>query len=115
VALSSLRIGLPPFHYLTALAGGSDIRCASYETFGTPELATSVLSALDGRLACLMANHGLVALGKTMGDALGLAIEVEELCRQFLVARSVGDPILLTPTQMSEVRAKFDTYQRKSP
>lgn len=115
VALSSLRLDIPPFHYLTALAGGSDIRCASYETFGTQELASSVLSALDGRLACLMANHGLVAVGKTMGDALGLAVEVEELCRQFLIARSVGDPILLTSTQMSEVSVRFGTYRRTSP
>ena len=111
VAFSSLRLPIPPFHYLVALAGGNDIRCAEYQTFGTRELASNVLTALEGREACLMANHGLVAVGSTLEIALNLAIEVEELCKQFLIARSCGVPELLNPQQMSEVSAKLSSYR----
>lgn len=111
VAMSSLRLPIPPFHYLVALAGGNDVRCADYQTFGTRELALNVLAALEGREACLMSNHGLVAVGSTLEKALNLAIEVEELCRQFLIARSCGEPELLNPEQMSEVSAKLCAYR----
>jgi L-fuculose-phosphate aldolase len=74
VALACLRRDIPPFHYMVAMAGGMDIRCARYATFGTQELSDAVIHALDGRRACLMANHGLVAWGRSLSGALALAL-----------------------------------------
>src|SRR3954469_579791 len=68
-AVSCARQGLPPFHYMIALGGGGDIRCSGYATFGTQELAASCLAALDGRKAALLANHGAIAIGKTLAGA----------------------------------------------
>ena len=77
---------IPPFHYMTAVAGGRDIRCAPYATFGTQELSDGVVQALEGRLACLMAQHGQVAVGPSLDKALALAVEVETLARIYLQA-----------------------------
>jgi L-fuculose-phosphate aldolase len=110
VALACLRLGLPPFHYMVAMAGGDDIRCAAYATFGTQALSDAVLAALAGRRACLMANHGLLAWGRNLNAALALALEVEALCGQYLRARQVGEPVLLTATEMAEVLEKFKDY-----
>ena len=76
-ALACLRRGIPAFHYMIAVAGGSDIRCAPYATFGTQALSDGALQALDGRTACLLANHGMVCLGSDLAAALALAVEVE--------------------------------------
>lgn len=110
VALACLRRGLPAFHYMVALAGGADIRCADYATFGTQALSDAVLRALDGRRACLMANHGLVAWGNSLNAALALAQEVEALCGQYLRAAAVAEPVLLTPQEMAEALDKFKDY-----
>ena len=110
VALACLRRDLPPFHYMVALAGGMDIRCAPYATFGTQALSDAVLAALQGRRACLMANHGLLAWGRSLAGALALALEVEALCGQYLRACQVGEPVLLTPGEMAEVLEKFKDY-----
>lgn len=110
VALACLRRDIPPFHYMVAMAGGTDIRCAPYATFGTQALSDAVIAALEGRRACLMANHGLVAWGKSLDSALALAMEVEALCGQYLRCLQVGAPVLLTVEEMAEVLEKFKGY-----
>ena len=100
---------IPPFHYMTAVAGGHDIRCAPYATFGTQELSYGVVQALEGRLACLMAQHGQVAVGPTLDKALALAVEVETLARIYLQALALGEPPLLSGEQMEQVRHQFRT------
>jgi L-fuculose-phosphate aldolase len=110
VALACLRRDIPAFHYMVAMAGGTDIRCAAYATFGTQALSDAVVAALQGRRACLMANHGLVAWGTTPDRALALAVEVEALCGQYLRCLQVGEPVLLTDAEMAEVLAQFKGY-----
>ena len=100
---------IPPFHYMTAVAGGHDIRCAPYATFGTQELSDGVVQALEGRLACLMAQHGQVAVGPTLDKALALAVEVETLARIYLQALALGEPPLRSGEQMEQVRHQFRT------
>lgn len=113
VSLSCLRRGIPSFHYMVAAAGGKDIRCASYATFGTQTLSDSVLAALQDRRACLMANHGLVVVGATLDDALSLAVEVEELCAQYWRAKLMGEPVLLDDVEMDEVLERFKHYGQR--
>ena len=113
VALACLRRDIPAFHYMVAMAGGTDIRCAPYATFGTQALSDAVIAALEGRRACLMANHGLVAWGRSLEGALALAIEVEALCGQYLRCLQVGEPVLLTDTEMAEVLERFKDYGAK--
>jgi L-fuculose-phosphate aldolase len=109
-AVACLRRDLPPFHYMVAAAGGRDIRCATYATFGTEELARSAVRALEGRRACLLANHGQVAIGRTVGAALELAHEVETLADAYLACLAVGEPALLDDEEMARVVAKFAGY-----
>ena len=109
-ALACLRRGIPAFHYMVAVAGGCDIRCAPYATFGTRELSQHAVSALDGRRACLMANHGLVCLAGSLDAALGLAIEIETLARSYLQCLAVGEPVLLDEEEMARVLEKFQSY-----
>ncbi|NBC17011.1 MAG: class II aldolase [Bacteroidetes bacterium] len=109
-ALACLREDLPAFHYMVAVAGGASIRCAPYATYGTPELAAHAVAALDGRTACLLANHGVVTLGATPDAALALAREVETLARQYLLARQVGAPVILDDDEMNRVLERFASY-----
>jgi L-fuculose-phosphate aldolase len=110
-ALACLGEGIPAFHYMVAVAGGDRIPCADYATFGTPELSDNVLRALDGGLnACLMANHGQVATGKTLAEAYALAWEVENLARQYMLARTVGTTRNLPADEMARVLEKFRHY-----
>lgn len=111
-ALACLRRGIPSFHYMVAVAGGHDIRCADYATFGTPALADRALAALDGRRACLLANHGIVACGGTPGEALDLAVEIETLATQYHHALTIGEPVLLDGEEMDRVVEAFRTYGR---
>jgi L-fuculose-phosphate aldolase len=110
-ALACLRRGIPAFHYMVAVAGGSDIRCSAYATFGTEALATEAVAALEGRQACLLANHGIVACGITLEDALALAVEVEALAAQYWHALQVGEPVLLTEEEMRRVREQSRDYR----
>lgn len=110
VSLACLRRGLPAFNYMVAVAGGKDIRCADYATFGTQALSDHVLVALRDRQACLMANHGLVALGNDVERAVALAVEVESLCEQFWRASLLGEPVLLSDAEMDEVLIRFTSY-----
>jgi L-fuculose-phosphate aldolase len=108
--LACLREGIPAFHYMVAVAGGADIRCGRYATFGTQELSVAALEALEGRRACLLANHGLIALGDTPERALSLAVEVEALAHMYLLARQTGSPVLLDAAEMARVLELFRTY-----
>jgi L-fuculose-phosphate aldolase len=109
--LACLRMEIPAFHYMVALAGGESIRCAPYARFGTAALADQALAALDGRRACLLANHGMVALGPTPGDALALAVEVETLAEQYWRILQVGQPALLSADEMADALAAFRDYR----
>jgi L-fuculose-phosphate aldolase len=109
-ALACLHRPLPAFHYMVAAAGGRDIRCAPYATFGTQALSDHVLAALEGRRACLMANHGLLCLGTDLRSAVALAVEVETLARTYMQCLSVGEPVVLDDAEMDRVLEKFKDY-----
>jgi L-fuculose-phosphate aldolase len=111
-ALACMRRSIPSFHYMVAVAGGTDIRCAAYATFGTSELATAVVTALEGRTACLLANHGTITLGDTPAHALALAVEVEALAQMYCLALAAGEPVLLSDTEMAAVMEAFRDYGR---
>ena len=109
-AVSILRRDIPAIHYAIAAAGGHDIRCAPYETFGTAELAARVVDALKGRRACLMAHHGVITAGATLAKAMALAVTVEELAQQYLLVLPLGEPPILPQEEMARVLEKFRTY-----
>lgn len=106
-ALACLGRSIPSFHYMVAVAGGIDIRCTPYALFGSQDLSDLVLEALEGRKACLMANHGMIACDTSLERALALAIEVEALAGIYLAALQVGMPNILSADDMAEVLAKF--------
>ena len=111
-ALACAGLGIPPFHYMIALAGG-DVRCAPYATFGTAELAEHAVRGLDGRRATLLANHGAIAVGPTLSVARAVAVEVENLAGQWLTLRAAGlEPWLLEPDELARVVEKFAGYGR---
>lgn len=108
--LACLHRGIPSFHYMVAKAGGADIRCAPYATFGTEELSRHAVEALEGRKACLLANHGMLAVGRDLADVFKLAVEVETLAAMYWRALQVGEPVLLDAAEMAKVVEKFKTY-----
>lgn len=110
--LACLHREIPAFHYMVAVAGGDTIRCAPYATFGTQALSDHALQALAGRKACLLANHGLIALGTTVENALDLAVEVETLAAQYWRVLQAGDPHILPAEEMAVVLEKFKGYGR---
>jgi len=101
---------IPAFHYMVAVAGGRDIRCAGYATFGTQALSDHALAALESRRACLLAHHGMIAIGPSLETALALAIEVETLAEMYWRALALGEPENLSDTEMDVVLEKFATY-----
>lgn len=105
--LACLRRGIPAFHYEVALAGGADIRCGDYATFGTQALSDAALRALEGRLACLLAHHGMVTVGASLEAALELAEKVEVLARMYWQALQVAEPSALDAEEMARVAAAF--------
>lgn len=109
-AISILHRDIPALHYLIAGAGGPTIRCAPYELFGTQALADHVVKALEGRRACLMAHHGVIAAHVSVARALALAILVEELAEQYLLCLRVGEPPVLSEEQIAEVAERLHTY-----
>lgn len=110
-ALSSARRGIPAFHYMIALCGGADVRCADYATFGSPELAANAVRALEGRKAVLLANHGVIALGASLAGAHTIVAEVENLAGQYLDLLASGlEPIILDAAEMERVSARFAGY-----
>jgi L-fuculose-phosphate aldolase len=112
-ALACTGRGIPAFHYMVAVAGGEDIRCAPYHAFGTQELSDAALAALVGRKACLLAHHGIIATGADLSAALKLAGEVESLAAQYCTALALGNVGLLDAGQMRTVIEKFRTYGRQ--
>jgi L-fuculose-phosphate aldolase len=111
-ALACAHRGIPAFHYMIAVAGG-DVRCAPYATFGSDELAAYAVAGLEGRRATLLANHGVVAVGGSLPAALGIAIEVENMARQYLALLAAGlEPHVLDPAEMARVIEKFKDYGR---
>ncbi len=112
-ALACLREGIPRFHYMVAAAGGPDIRCSGYALYGSAELSVAMLAALDGRKACLLANHGMIVCETDMRRALSLAVEVEALARQYCIARQTGTPVLLTEAEMDEALARYANYGKQ--
>ena len=108
--LACLGRGIPAFHYMVATAGGTDIRCAEYATFGTQELSDRALAALERRNACLLANHGMIAVGASLASALALAVEVEALAEQYWRALQIGTPNVLSDREMEAVLEKFQAY-----
>ncbi len=109
-ALACTGREIPAFHYMVARAGGDSIRCARYATFGTQALSDNAIGALSGRSACLLANHGMIAIGADLERALSLAHEVETLAAQFCRALQVGEPRLLPDDEMQRVLERFETY-----
>ncbi|MGE5170868.1 MAG: class II aldolase/adducin family protein [Rudaea sp.] len=109
--LACLDRGIPAFHYMIAMAGGDDIRCAPYATFGTQELSDHAVKALEGRKACLLAHHGQVATGETLKAALALAVEVETLAEMYWRALQIGEPGILDEREMRTVLEKFWAYR----
>jgi L-fuculose-phosphate aldolase len=111
-ALACLRRPLPAFHYMVAVAGGDNVPLVPYHLFGTEALSQGVAQALQNRLACLLANHGLVTAGTSLAQAMKVMQEVESLCESYLQALAVGEPVLLSAAQMAEVIERFKTYGR---
>jgi len=111
--MACLGKDVPAVHYHIAIAGGDTIRCTPYTIFGEQNLSDLALEALHDRKACLLGNHGMIALGKDLNDALSVAQEVEYLCEIYWRALSVGEPKILTAQQMHEVKAKFVEYKKR--
>lgn len=109
-ALACLQRDIPAFHYMIAAAGGDTIRCAPYALFGTQELSDLALQALRERKACLLGNHGMIALGADLKAALALTLEVESLAQQYWTALQLGEPHILSSRQMQAVMEKFKSY-----
>ena len=112
--LACLRKDIPAVHYMIAAAGGNMIRCTPYALFGEQTLSDYVVSALEDRKACLLANHGMIALGSDLADALMVAIEVEFLCELYWRTLQAGEPHILTPQQMHDVQEKFVDYKKRT-
>lgn len=108
--LSMLNRDIPGVHYMIAAAGGPTVRCARYATYGTAELSAAALEALEDRLACLLANHGMIACGPSLPKALWLAVELEVLAQQYVIALQAGEPVVLPDAELAEVKERFKSY-----
>ena len=111
-ALSVHKKSIPAFHYMVALAGGNDIKCANYATYGTRKLSVNILKALKNRKACLISNHGQIAYDDNLSKAFELAEEVENLSLQYITALKIGKPKILSNVEMNKVLAKAKNYKR---
>jgi L-fuculose-phosphate aldolase len=109
-ALACLRKDIPPFHYMIALLGGDNIRCANYATFGTQELSDNALLALKDRKACLLANHGMIAADADIAGAYHNTVEVETLSEMYLHALQAGEPVLLSAQEFQDAQNRFAGY-----
>jgi L-fuculose-phosphate aldolase len=111
-AISTHRKSIPAFHYMVTMAGGNDIKCAKYATYGTRELSKNILKALKNRLACLIGNHGQIAFSENLSKAFELAEEVENLSHQYITALKIGKPKILSFKEMKKVLEKAKNYKR---
>ena len=110
-AVSTHKKSIPAFHYMVGVAGGNDIKCAKYATFGTRNLSKNILSALKNRFACLISNHGQIAFGKNLDSAFELAQEVENICHQYIIALKIGEPKNLSFSEMKKILEKVKNYK----
>ncbi len=108
--LACMHMDVPPFHYMIAVTGGDTIRCAPYALFGSQVLSDNALAALVDRKACLLANHGMIALGLDLDEALSITMEVENLCEQYWRTLQLGQPHILTEAEMRDVFQQFSGY-----
>lgn len=108
--LAIMGMAIPPIHYMIACAGGDTIRCAPYATFGTEELSRQAVTALENRSACLLAHHGMIAIGPSLSKAMWLAVEVETLARQYHGCLQIGKPPLLSSEEIEKVRTRMAGY-----
>jgi L-fuculose-phosphate aldolase len=108
--LAIMGLEIPPIHYMIAVAGGDSIRCSPYATYGTRELSQHALTALEGRFACLLGHHGMIAIGSSLSKAMWLAVEVETLARQYHGCLQIGQPPLLPKDEIERVRVKMADY-----
>ena len=111
-AISAHRKTIPAFHYMVAMAGGNDIKCAKYATYGTRKLSENILKALKNRFACLISNHGQIAFSENLPKAFELAEEVENLSKQYINALKIGKPKILSSKEMNKVLSKAKNYKR---
>ena len=111
-AVSTHNRGIPPFHYMVAMAGGHNIKCAQYATFGTRELSNNILKALKDRKACLISNHGQIAFEENLSKAFELAEEVENISLQYITSLKLGKPKILSLKEMKKVLSKAKNYKR---
>ena len=111
-AVSTHQKSIPAFHYMIGIAGGEDIKCTKYATFGTRKLSKNILSALKNRLACLIGNHGQIAFGNNLDKAFELAQEVENICNQYINALRIGIPKILSKKEMKIVLDKMKNYKK---
>ena len=111
-AVSSHQKSIPAFHYRVAVAGGEDLKCTKYATFGTKQLSKNIIKALKNRSACLIANHGQVAFGDNLEKAFELAQEIENICHQYINALRIGIPKILSKKEMKIVLGKFKNYKK---
>ena len=112
-AFSTHGKSIPAFHYMVALAGGNDIKCADYATFGTEELSQNIMKALQDRKACLMSNHGQVAFEKSLDKAFELAQEIENICQQYVNALKIGNPKILSIDEMDKILVRIRDYKKE--
>ncbi len=111
-AVSTHQKNIPAFHYMVAVAGGEDIKCTKYATFGTKLLSNNIIKALKKRSACLIANHGQVTFGENLDQAFELAQEIENICHQYINAIRIGMPKILSKKEMKIVLSKFKNYKK---
>ena len=111
-AISTHKKKIPAFHYMVAMAGGNDIKCAKYATYGTRNLSKNIIKALKNRSACLIGNHGQIAFGESLSKAFELAEEVENLSLQYINALRLGKPKILSKNEMNRVLRKAKNYKR---
>ena len=111
-AVSSHQKNIPAFHYMVAVAGGEDLKCTKYATFGTKQLSINIIRALKNRSACLIANHGQVAFGENLEKTFELAQEIENICHQYINALRIGIPKILSKKEMKIVLEKFKNYKK---
>jgi len=109
-SMAICRMDIPSHHYMVGVGGGKKIPCAQYATFGTSELSQNIIKTLDGYNACLLANHGVLTTALTLKKALNIAIEVENLAKQYIMAKQIGEPVILDDKEMDIILEKFKSY-----
>lgn len=109
--LAIARRPIPACHYMVAAFGGTDIHVADYATYGTKELAENAVKALRGRTGCLLANHGMIALGRDLDEAMWRAVELETIAKQYYHALLLpAGPVILPDPAIAETLKAFGTY-----